>query len=279
MTIRDAWKKSVGEVEAKQKTERSTTNKFFFARDVALFVSEDLLPFSIVEGTGFRRFLLRKNIVSNESEIPARTTISRSALDDAYEKVKDLVLQELPKDCRYHVSTDTWTDRYRHLPYIAIVIHFLDEKFELKCVPLKTDYFGSPHTGAAILQEIIDTLKEFKLDEKNMFAGISDCASNMVSTFRKHVHIRCADHRMHRALTKDFYETTVGKKVLKLRSRLVEIHSKLLFKKTLITKIAKEKAQEKYLEALSAAEEVERVRSLSESIGNFFFPKFPKTSN
>ena len=84
---------------------------------------------------------------------------------------------------------------------------------------------------------------------------------------------------MHRALTKDFYDTTVGKKVLKLRSRLGGIYNQLLFKKTLIAKIAKEKAQEKYLEALSAAEEVERVRSLSESIGNFFFPKFPKTSN
>ena len=42
------------------KTEFERAKKFALARDFALLVSEDLLPFSFVEGPGLKRFLLRR---------------------------------------------------------------------------------------------------------------------------------------------------------------------------------------------------------------------------
>lgn len=245
---------------AENSDQRKTAHsrKFFLARDIALLASEDLLPFSLVDGTGFRRFLLRKGVATSESDIPVRSTISRGALDDAYEKVKEMVVEQLPKDSsRFHVSTDIWTDRHRQLPFITIVLHYMTENFELKCIPLRTDYFATPHTGPTILEEIKNTLKEFKLRPDMMFAAISDSASNMIRGFKRLVHIRCADHRMHRALTADFYKTSAGKKVLLKREHLMKIHRRLIYRRVLIAKVAKERSQDIYLETLKKAKETE----------------------
>lgn len=244
------------------RTEIKRARKFALARDFALLVSEDLLPFSFVEGPGLKRFLLRRGIVSDASEIPVRTTISRGALDDAYETMKTLVTSKLPTDAKYHISTDTWTDRYRHLPYIAVVVHVLDEHFKLLTVPLKTDHLPAPHTGSAILEDVLNTVKDFGLNRERLFAVISDSASNMIRAFRDFAHIRCADHKIHRALTADFYKTETGKRVLSHRCALMKIYRHLIYKKQRIAQLGKEKSQEIYLDALGRAEDIERVSTL-----------------
>ena len=259
-TLLDSWKKSIVDDQGEPLSGTSRIKKFGLARDLALWISEDLLPFSFVEGTGLRRFFLRKGIVKHERDIPVRTTVSRGALEDAYETVKGIVKQTLPKDSKYHVSTDIWTDRHRHLPYIAVVLHCLDASFNLLCVPLKTDHFAGPHTGRAILDEIHRTLKDFDLKKELMFAAVSDSASNMVSSFKDYTHIRCADHRMHRALTADFYRTQPGIKVLELLTRLMRIYRHLIYKKSMIRDLAKARAHENYLDTLRAADEMENVR-------------------
>lgn len=206
-----------------------------------------------------KRFLVRAGVVSSGNEVPVHSTISRGALNDAYDTLKEITMEKLPRNSHFHLSCDTWTDRYRHYPYISIVMHFLDESFHLHCVALKTDYFESPHTGPAISEEIRSTLREFKLEEKYLFAAISDSASNMISGLRDFIHIRCADHRIHRGLTADFHKTEPGRRVLELRTHLMKIHRHLLFKKTLVSNIAKERAQEQYLDALVQAEQIENV--------------------
>lgn len=85
----DKWVKSVSNPSRTPRpTDKTRMQKFSFARDLALWVSEDLLPFSLVEGTGFRRFCSRRKVVKNESEIPNRTTVSKGALDDVYDSLK-----------------------------------------------------------------------------------------------------------------------------------------------------------------------------------------------
>ena len=256
----DRWVKGVKNNETVSIGDSPRNKKFAFARDLALWLSEDLLPFSLVEGGGFKRFSLRRRLVLLESEIPCRSTVSRGALEDVYKTLKAIVLDSLEKDSPYHVSTDIWTDRYRQLPYITVVVHYTDHDFRLQCVPLKTDFFLGPHTGAAILEEITGTLRDFGLREDLLFAAVSDAASNMVRGLSKFEHVRCADHRIHRGLTADFYKTTVGRRVLKLRSTLMKIYRHLIYKKSLVGDLAKEKAQEKYLDELRRAEEIAEVR-------------------
>ena len=154
------------------------------------------------------------------------------------------------------------TEKHRQLPFIAVVIYFLDEKFQLGFIPLKTDYFANPHTDDAIFEEIRKTLRGFNLDETLLFAAVSDTASNMVRGFKDLVHMQCVDHRMHRALTFEFYETDSGKKLLGIRKQLMKIYRHLIYKKTIIAEIAKEKSQDDYIEALRRAKVVENVSFL-----------------
>lgn len=266
-TLLDSWTNSLTQGSKQVKTPDSQrARKFVLARELAVWISVDLLPFSFVDGMGLKRFFLRKGLVSSASEIPCRSTISRKALDDAYDGVKRLVCEKLPNNLFFHVSTDTWTDRYRQLPYIAVVLHQLDDDFNLMCTSWKTDYFPSPHTGNAISEEISRTINEFGLSERFMFAAVTDSASNMVKGFEDFVHIRCADHRIHRALTADFYKTSTGQAVLLHRSRLMKIYRHLIYKKRLIADMAKKKAQDVYLETLSKAEELEMVSMLSSQL-------------
>ena len=158
------------------KGESKTVKKFGLARDLAMLVSEDLLPFSLVEGSEFRKFLFRKALASTESKIPRRTTISRGVLNDASEAVQKLLIARIPKKTRHHV-------------------------------------FAPPHTGVAIFEEAIRTLRDFELSEKTVFAAVTHSGSDMICCLKKFVHIRCADHRLQRALTKDLYETSSGKKL------------------------------------------------------------------
>ena len=173
-----------------------------------------------------------------------------------------LVARKLPKDSKFHVSTDTWTDRYRHLPYIAIVIHVVAENFGLLTISLKTDHLSSPHTGAAILEDVLNTVKDFGLSRERLFAMISDSASNMVRAFRDFAHVRCADHKIHRALTADFHKTETGQRVLKHRCALMKIHRHLIYKKHGNAQLAKERSREIYLDALGKAGDIERVSIL-----------------
>ena len=55
--------------------------------------------------------------------------------------------------------------------------------------------------------------------------------------FKDLIHIRCADHRMHRALTKDFYEHSAGRRVKELRGKLMGVYGQLLFRKAFVTKL------------------------------------------
>ena len=106
-------------------------------------------------------------------------------------------------------------------------------------------------------------MNEFGLSNRFMLAAVTDAASNMVECFESFVNIRCADHRIHRRLTADLYETFTGQAVLQHRSRLMKLYRHPIYRKELIADMAKKKEgwrrQEMYLETLSKTEELEMV--------------------
>ena len=64
---------------------------------------------------------MQNNVVSEEDEIPAATTLSRSALNTVYDetvaKVKE-VIQQSPQTVG--VTTDMWTDNYKRSSYMLV---------------------------------------------------------------------------------------------------------------------------------------------------------------
>lgn len=126
--------------------------------------------------------LLQKyGIVTDETEMPARTTISR-CLDFVYENCKKEVIKEIATGSPENVSMtfDQWTDRFRRLPYNTTTLHYWDNSFEAVNITLKTNLFAKKHTGENILAELEKTMDEFGIQSKNFYM-ISDAGTEMLS--------------------------------------------------------------------------------------------------
>lgn len=73
---------------------------------------------------------MKYGVIKELQELPDRTTLSRSALDDVYRsmhgQVKKTVVQG-PRFCA--ITYDLWTDSYRRRAYITFTCHLVNRKF------------------------------------------------------------------------------------------------------------------------------------------------------
>lgn len=106
----------------------SMMSKSILGRSVAMWLCEDLLPFNVVSGEGFKKFMLRHKIVQSENEIPSNVCISTSCLNDVYTLVRQrfcAVMNKAPRVINF--TTDLWTAKHGSIPYITLCVRFLDE--------------------------------------------------------------------------------------------------------------------------------------------------------
>ena len=88
------------------KTNKPASSQFVFNRDLALWCCEDLLPFGIVEKSGFKTFSRNLNY-----DLPSRKTLSVTALRDIYLHLKERIRCELAEARSITLMMDGWTDR------------------------------------------------------------------------------------------------------------------------------------------------------------------------
>jgi len=124
-------------------------------------------------------------LVSQEDEIPAATTLSRTALntvfDETVAKVKELIQQQSPKTVG--VTTDMWTDNYKRKSYMSVTLHFCSPEFQLHSLVLRTAVFSKAHTGVNIQAELEHVCEQFGLHDKK-FVYVTDQGSNIVKACR-----------------------------------------------------------------------------------------------
>ncbi|KAL3202131.1 hypothetical protein MRX96_012103 [Rhipicephalus microplus] len=102
------------------------------ARDLVLLIARDLLPFNLVHGEGLQDFFMKYGVINGIQELPDRTTLSRSALDDVYRSMHGLVKKTVVQGPRFcAVMYDLWTDSYRRRAYITFTCHLVNQNFEL----------------------------------------------------------------------------------------------------------------------------------------------------
>ncbi|KAL1416336.1 hypothetical protein MTO96_028059 [Rhipicephalus appendiculatus] len=78
-------------------------------------------------GSSMMDFFMKCGVIKELQELPDRTTLSRSALDDVYRAVDGQVKKtaaEGPRFCA--VTYDLWTDSYRWRAYITFTCHLVD---------------------------------------------------------------------------------------------------------------------------------------------------------
>ncbi|KAL3225741.1 hypothetical protein MRX96_049149 [Rhipicephalus microplus] len=183
----------------------SSSRKNLLARDLVLLIARDLLPFNLVNGEGLQDFFMKYGVIKELQELPDRTTLSRSALDDVYRsmhgQVKKTVVQG-PRFCA--VTYDLWTDSYRRRAYITFTCHLVNQNFELVSLTLSTRHMNERHTGTAIMNEFQRCIEEFGMEEKEVYA-VTDAGSNMrhAAALARTEHHLCIGHALHNLVIKD----------------------------------------------------------------------------
>ena len=109
LTALDNW--FSGNPMRREKSNNTNSPVSRLARDLTLWVARDLCPFSIVDKDGFQEFCKKYSIIKPGENLPHRTTLSRSALTDVFNWVKNkmkLLINGSGKTVG--LTFDCWTD-------------------------------------------------------------------------------------------------------------------------------------------------------------------------
>lgn len=82
-----------------------------------------------------------------------------------------------------------------------VTIHFMED-WKMRAVCLQSSCFPQEHTAAHIAEALQDTLTNWTLDEKRLFAVTTDNGSNVVKAVElgKWQRMQCFGHHLHLAI-------------------------------------------------------------------------------
>lgn len=161
---------------------------------IVYFVCKDNMPFSTVEGEGFRKLI---NEIAPLYKIPARNTI-KNYIDKKYDALATSfkhILQELK---HVTLTTDIWTD-LQTKSFLGVTIHYIFES-KLESATLGVIELGESHTAQYISSELSKVLFEWNINNNAVVAVVTDNGANIVKamydTFGKNKHIPCFAHTL-----------------------------------------------------------------------------------
>lgn len=150
------------------------------ARDIAIWVAQDVTPLSAVCGEGFQQFCKTFGIVKEYTEHLNFSSIAQSAMNDVYNSIYDNITSVvLPSISWYSVSFDCWTDCYRMFSYLTLNLHWISTEWEMKNVCLKTSLLEEPQSTTNISTEIQALLEEYKLKKEFIVCAVTDSGANI----------------------------------------------------------------------------------------------------
>lgn len=228
-----------------KKIKKDERNSFIINRKICVWLCKDLLPFSLVENTGFRDFWSNMN---NGPLPPSRSTVSREALDDVYWCIKRKLINTLANSPKHGViSFDAWTDRFHKHSYCTYTYHFMDD-WTMKSVILKTSRFDQPHNGQTLKEQFLSVTKEFKIDDKFLI-GISDGGKNMIKCLEllNILRLGCFAHSCNRLIVHDLMKNSLMAPFDKILTKIKKSQRKLCFKHSVLKEKAETDRQSKLL--------------------------------
>lgn len=221
----------------------SSQQKSIWARRTALWICEDMLPFSIVSGNGFKKWMVRNNYVANESQIASNNTISQSALNDIYSIVLDAFKEKIADaPSTITLVTDLWTSIGKQA-FLTASLRYIDRNFKLINIVLSTEPIEHPHTGERIAEAIQENIDRVGVSDRFLVA-VGDNGRNLVRIgphFNQErfippllpyckQYIRCLGHRIHLVLNSDAAKEANFQNVIKLIGMMKRIHGAVAYK-------------------------------------------------
>ncbi|XP_073016174.1 zinc finger BED domain-containing protein RICESLEEPER 2-like [Primulina eburnea] len=170
---------------------------------LAKMIIVDELPFSFVEGEGFRYFM---TVTQPQFRIPSRATMTRDCFELFLEENHKLKTLFKGMNQRVCLTTDTWTSIQR-INYMCITAHFIDQDWNFHKKILNFCPVFS-HKGDDMAVAITKCLLDWGLD-KVFTITVDNASSNDVTVNEmskqlskwgfnlmngQHLHMRCVAH-------------------------------------------------------------------------------------
>ena len=120
---------------------------------VVEFVTRDLRPVSVVDGTGFLSLM---DVAEPHFVVPCRRTVM-NLIDRKYCELKRLLQGSLSGQQCIMLTTDMWTSRARD-GYFSLAVHYVTERFEMHNSQLQCQHLPGVHNHTHISEAITDAL-------------------------------------------------------------------------------------------------------------------------
>ena len=158
-------------------------------------IVKDLRPFRFIVGEGIGELAQalinigadNKRRVDAAKCLPSDVTVAREVRRKA-EQGRAALKERLAKEMvTCAVTTDGWVDPHRHVSYVCVTIHYIDQAGLLKAEVLSTRQMEVAHTADNVLAEVSAVLDEFVprwKNEKRVCAFVTDNAANQKRAFR-----------------------------------------------------------------------------------------------
>ncbi|KAH7461835.1 hypothetical protein FOMA001_g18917 [Fusarium oxysporum f. sp. matthiolae] len=171
------------------------------------------LPFNLVNSERFRRLLLYNNPSLQEEQIPSDRTLV-NLLTNEYNRACGPVHVLLQKArSMIHFTFDGWTSR-QNASFLGINAHFVDRDWKQWRILLALPALRNRHTGAALADEVADTICAFGLQDRIGYYTLDNATNNdtameaLAAEFdfdKDERRIRCAPHFLNLAVRAMMY--------------------------------------------------------------------------
>ncbi|KAJ6437118.1 LOW QUALITY PROTEIN: Major facilitator superfamily domain, general substrate transporter [Purpureocillium lavendulum] len=173
------------------------------------------LPFNLVNSERFKRLLLYNNPSLREGQIPSDNTLV-SLLTSEYNRALGPVHALLERArSMIHFTFDGWTSR-QNVSFLGINAHFIDRDWKQWRLLLALPALRERHTGAALADEVADTICAFDVQERIGYCTLDNATNNdtameaLAAEFDfdwVERRIRCAPHFLNLAVRAMMYGT------------------------------------------------------------------------
>lgn len=198
--------------------------------------------------------------------LPDPRSIAETGPTDVYEfclnDVKSM-LKTAPKTIA--LTLDCWTNNCVKRSFVNYKVHFTSDDFQMKMFALKTEIFPHPHTGLRIAHNILETLKDFGLESKDVFA-VSDNGANVVAGIRQ-ANIRriaCSAHNLHLFISNDILKSPLFSVTLATIKKLKMIFKALTYKPDELSRIVEINEQSRFLKLLKSSMQIDELMTSEE---------------
>ena len=200
-------------------------------RKLALMCALDMRPISIVEGVGFKNFVLALN---PNYKIQCRKTVMKHLHILDQECKKDLIELLMGVESVAFTS-DLWTSTALN-GYITVTAQYFDNKWEMRSNVLATRVMGERHTGTNIGTQISKIKDEFRV--KKCSALVTGNASNMRIAAKElgFAHVHCFAHTLQLAVEDGLIVSQIAKTLGAARRIVSHFNHSVLATEALLAK-------------------------------------------